>query len=191
MRASTKRFLTLLASLALLLATIGVYALLLRPAYAQINQLRGDLASKRDAVETQTKIVAQVKELLDRYQSVAGVQQGIAPALPDTVSYPTLIEQVTGLAQFSQLSVEGVSLALLPFKQVSEAGTGAGVLVIGVVELTVNLAGSYEALKLFLQTIETNIRVMDIVRLAVTGPGKGGFAYTLTLDAYYQSLPKL
>ncbi len=186
MRSSTKRFLTLLGSLALLVGTIIVYAALLAPAYARINELRGDLASKEEAITQQTEIVAQVQNLLDKYQSVAGFQKSIDPALPGDVAYATLVKQLGSLASFSKVSLDGATVSLLPLKQ--SAGALKGVPVVGTVELTLSISGSYENLKGFLSTLETNIRVMDIMRVGVSTGGAKGTSYTVVVNTYYQKL---
>lgn len=188
MRSSTKRFLTLLGSLALLVATIVVYASLLSPSYASVNELRGDLASKQDAVEQQTQIVAQVKDLLAKYQSVAGFQKSIDPALPGEVGYAALVKQLGNLASFSKVSLDGATVSLLPLKQAAGGAAAKSVPVVGTVELTLAVSGSYENLKGFLATLETNIRIMDVTRVSVSTAGAKGTSYTVVLNTYYQKL---
>ena len=58
-----------------------------------------------------------------------------------------------------------------------------------VIQINLRLAGTYESFKAFLERIETNIRVMDLVRLSIV-PGKSGttYSYDVVVHTYYQSL---
>jgi len=189
MKSSSIRFINLTISLALLLATIFVYSILLRPAYQEINQLRGDLASKSDILDNQTRVVEKVKELLDEYQGFSSLKQAVSLTLPNSEAYPDLINQISGLSRASNLNLDSISLNPLPYNESFSLSNG-NVPVVEIMQVTIDLTGSYESLKTFLQTIETNIRVMDLVRLTITPDSQtgGDFSYNLVINAYYQSL---
>lgn len=188
MRASTIRFLNLLASLGLLLAAIFVFTLLLKPAYREINVLRGDLAVKTSTLTDQKKIVAEVREYLDRYQSLVGHSQKISLTLPNREEYPNLINQLSGLARISGLALQSVTLATLPYQK-SGTSVADSAPVVNIIQATLSLSGSYQSFKNLLQSIETNIRLMDAVSFSLN-PGTGGdnYSYNLVVNAYYQSL---
>jgi len=189
MKPSSVRFFNLLISLLLLIATIFVYSVLISPAYREINQLRGDLASKNELLKNQKKIVEKVKELLSRQQSLSVPKQAVSLVLPNSEKYPELINQISGLARAANLRLESINLSLLPFQDSFSTGD-ENVPVVGVVQISVDLEGSYDSLKTFIQTIENNIRVMDLVKLTVSKRNQGGdnFLYNLVINAYYQSL---
>ena len=171
----------------MLVATIFLYTLLLKPAYEEVNQLRGDLAVKSDLVKTQTKVVMEVQELLAQYQSLTAPKQIVALSLPNQEGYPTLLNQINSLARAAGLALESVNLNLLPY---AEGGSsGSNLPVIGAVQLTMSLSGPYQSLKNFLETIENNIRIMDLASLDITPQIRGdNFSYNVVVNAYYQSL---
>jgi len=188
MKSSTIRFLNLLASLGLLLASIFVFTLLLQPSYREINELRGDLAVKSAAVKDQTRIVEEVRSLLDQYESLAGPSQTIALALPNREEYPNLVNQFGGLARVSGLALDSITFAALPYQK-SATSPLNGAPVVNIIQTTLSLGGSYQSFKNFLRAIETNIRLMDTVSFSLN-PGAGGdnYSYNLVVNAYYQSL---
>jgi|SRR3989344_6850662 len=190
MKTSAKRFFSLIGSLALLVATIFVFSALLRPAYREINQLRGDLASRSELLENQLRIVGEIGNLLDQYQSLAGTKEAISLALPNQEDYPTLMNQINALARTSGLNLSGVGINLLPYRQTATALEGSNVPVVSVIQLNLTLRGSYQALKSFLGTLETNIRVMDLVSLSIAPSQLGGqdYSFSVVVNAYYQTL---
>lgn len=188
-RGSSTRFFTLLASLTILIASIVVYSLLLKPAYEDVNQLRGDLVSRSDLVSEQRRVIEKVKDLLDQYPSLAGPRQKISLALPDEASYPTLLNQINGLTKASGLTLQSVSLSSLSSSQALGLPAGPNVPIMSVIQINLDVSGSYQALKSFLQTIETNIRIMDLVSLAINPlANSNNYNYHLVVNTYYQTL---
>jgi len=190
MKTSATRFFSLLGSLALLVATIFVFSALLRPAYKEINQLRGDLASRSELLDNQRRIVDEIGNLLDQYQSLAGTQEAISLALPNEEAYPTLMNQINALVRTSGLTLSSININLLPYRQTATALEGSNVPVVSVIQLNLALKGSYQALKSFLGALETNIRVMDLVSLNITPSQLGGqdYSFNMVVNAYYQTL---
>ena len=188
-RGSSTRFFSLLAGLAILIASIVVYSVLLKPAYEDVNQLRGDLASKSALVREQRRVIEKVKELLDQYPSLVGPRQRISLALPNEVGYPTLLNQINGLTKAAGLTLQSVSLSLSPFSQTAGLPAGPNAPVMGIIQINFDVSGNYQALKNLLETIETNIRIMDLVSLSIN-PGSSGanYNYHLVVNTYYQTL---
>jgi Tfp pilus assembly protein PilO len=178
-----------LASLGLLVATILVFSFLLRPSYADVNQLRGELESRSELLESQKDIVEKVQKLLGEYQSVAGLKQNISLVLPNKEDYPTLFNQIDGLSRSSGMQLEGVNVSVQP-STASAGAAGANVPRVGIIQLNLSLSGPYQAFKSFIQALETNMRIMDVVSISVN-PGTGAaqnYSYSIVVNAYYQTL---
>ena len=187
-KGSSLRFVSLIASLAILIACLIFYSLLLKPAYNEVNQLRGDLASKSELVKDQRRVVEKVKELLDQYPSLSGPRQTISLAIPNREEYPTLITQVNGLAHAAGLILQSLSLATQTFTQAATVA-GPSLPVVGIIQMSLETSGSYQSLKNFIQTLETNIRIMDLVSFSINPlSGSGNYNYNLVVNTYYQTL---
>ena len=97
------------------------------------------------------------------------------------------VYQISGLAGFSNLTVELLSVQQLAIKPSIQPGLVKG---LGILRYNFRLTGTYEGFKSFLQAMETNISLMDLVNLKVepaVKPAKGNFSYTINMDTYYQS----
>ncbi len=187
MKASSKRFFSLLISLALLVGSILIYSLLVAPAYEEVNKLRGDLAAKSDALDAQQQVAQQAKTLLDQYQNdLTSLQNTISLAMPIGVDYQTLVNQVNGLAKNFNLLLISLDFNLLP---VTGQQTGVGTKPTGqaTVQIKMQLKGQYQSFKDFLRALETNIRIIDLANLTVVPDEKGqNFSYNVVANTYYQ-----
>ncbi|MDP3901898.1 MAG: type 4a pilus biogenesis protein PilO [bacterium] len=171
MKASSKRSLSLLASAALLIGALVFYANFISPEYDNIQELRGNLAAKTKLFDGQKEIIDRVSDLLSQYQSAARLQEIISLVLPLGADTASLFQQIYSLGQNSGLQMISLSLS-----QPSSDSSG-----LGMVRINLGLRGSYNALKSFLQTLETNIRIMDVNHLTIRDD-----TYNLSVDAYYQ-----
>jgi Tfp pilus assembly protein PilO len=188
MKASTKRALSLMASAGLIIVALAVYAMLIRPEYRIVQDLRGELASKSELLAHQQSAVTQVQNLIAQYQSVAKLGDTLSLALPEKESVSLIMAQLNTISQSSGLSIQSVELNYLPISP--SASKLSFVRNIGALRLDLKLFGSYAALKQFLQIMETNIRIMDTKTLKIETAAKAGqdyFTYHLTVDTYYQS----
>lgn len=189
MKPSAKRALSLLLSAGLLLVSLVVYALLIRPEYEMVRQFRGELASKTALLEDQKISITQVQNLLAQYQGVVKLGDSLSLALPAEESLSSVMSQLNAIAQLSNLSIQSVSASYLPIKP-SAAGISSAKNT-GTLRLDFKLFGPYAAFKKFLQSLETNVRIMDLRNLKITPEGTKAnpdlFSYNLTVDTYYQT----
>ncbi len=178
---------SLLVSLALLIGTIVVYATLLKPAYGEINQLRGELSATENTIDGERENVEKLKSLLEQYKSVQVAQQNIAQVLPGDEAYPQLFNQFDALTRSNGISLQSVNITLVPLQGVLQSNSAPRV---GVVEASLALVGPYANFKNFLQSLETNIRLMDVKSVQINpGIGSGqNYLYNIVVDAYYQTL---
>lgn len=194
MPASTKRALSLIISAGLVVSSLFIYATLISPAYADIKNLRGELSSKSDLLNNQKTSIDQVRKLIAQYQSVAKLGESLSLALPGDESVSSVMAQINAISQASGLTILSVGINYLPAKSAAVKLTSARG--IGSLKLDLKLAGSYSALKNFLQSMETNIRIMDMQSLKIdpvqsTAQSKAGtqdlFNFTLSVNTYYQA----
>ena len=189
MKTATKRLISLLASLGVLVASIFVYTILLLPAYSHVNELRGDLAAHKEALADQKKVFDQVKDLIAENQSISVIRENVSRVIPGKEDYPNLVTQLSGLASAAQLRVNSIDMNALPGGNGEIRGAG-GLPSASVLQVTVVATGTYQALKDFLSTLERNIRITDLVSLGISVPASGSqnFSYNIVLNSYYQSL---
>lgn len=189
MKATTKRALSILISAALLVMALVFYAILIRPEYAIISGLRGQLASKSTALEDETNAISQVRNLISQYQGVAKLGDTLSLALPSEEAVSEVVAQINALTRLSGLTVQSLGIAYFPIKP--SATKLSFVKGVGTLRLNLKLFGSYAGLKNFLGGLEKNIKIMDVKTLKIEQLGKTGqdlFSHTLEVDTYYQAI---
>ena len=187
MKASTKRALSLILSMALFVMAVVVYAVLINPEYSSIKELRGILYSKSNLYEQERGAIAKVQGLIAEYRGSAKLEDQLSLALPGQESVSSIMSQLNAIAQLDGISIQAVSIIYLPIKpSAARLSAARGV---GTLRLNLNLFGSYGAFKLFLSDMEKNVRVMDVKSLKIEQAGKSNqdiFTYILDVDTYYQ-----
>ncbi len=187
MKAASKRFFELMGSLVLFTATIFVYSIFLKPSYDEVNILRGELAAERQALAEQGVIVEKVKMALAQYQDLAHIADTISLVLPVKEAYPTLMNQLDTMSKNAGIFLESVNINQLT-ASLKPAGASQSPAPT-TLQLTMNLIGPYASFRDFLSKIETNVRLMDVVRFSITPAAVGqNYNYNLLLNTYYQSL---
>ncbi len=184
MKASSKRFLSILVAILLFVASIFVYSSLIRPAYTDIKNLRAELESKSDIFTKNDASIKQVKKLLTEYQDITQIQQTISLILPLEQNVSVGVNQINGLARFNNLTVELLSARQLAIKPSAQSDLVRG---FGVLRYNFRLSGTYDNFKKFLQAMETNINLMDVVDLKTEATSKGSLSYTMEVNTYYQA----
>lgn len=189
MSASAKRALSLLLSAALLVGALVIYAVLIRPEYAAILRLRGELVSKTNLLQKQQQVMTQVQNLIIQSKGAEKLSESLLLALPAEPDVASVLTQINALSQLSGLTAQSIGLSHLSIK--SLPGKPSFAQGLGTLRLDLRLIGNYGGLKEFLQALETNIRLMDVksLRLETAGKtvGEDLFNYLLTVDTYYQT----
>lgn len=187
MKQSTKRVLSLLGTASLFVMALMVYALLIVPAYNNLNKMRGELASREVVFKNQSEIIQKVKGLLTEYQGSTKIQDSISLSLPDNSSSAGVVSQIQSIASASGVLVQSINLqaqALKPSK------INKDVKALGTVEINLRLIGPYEGLKRFLDGIATNVRVMDVIDSRTEVSNKtnlNALTHNIIINAYYQA----
>lgn len=186
MKPSVKRMLGFLGIIALLVASLIIYASFIRPEYEKINQSRGSLATKSRFFEEQSEIIKNIGDYLSTAEvNIKKSQELINSALPTDIETSSLFYQASTLARVNNLSMDEFGLEILPIKP-----TPAGALLKGrgIVQIELKLSGTYQSLKGFLTQLEKNIRLMDSVKLTIkTTAAKDIHDYELVINSYYQT----
>ena len=186
MKPSTQRAVSVILAAALVVGGFLIFAVLVNPAYQDIQQLRGELAAKSQLFQTQSEQFTQVQNLIAQFQGVTRLQESLSLALPQKEEVAEVVNQINFLAQASGVFINSAGLNIQPLKKEIRPVLVKG---LGTARLSLKLVGSYAAFKSFLQNLETNIRLMDLADLKITLAGKpneDSHFYALTVDTYYQ-----
>ncbi len=169
----------------LFMATLGIYVSLIKPAYQDIDQIRGQLYTKNSQLNDYKNTISQMQTLLAQYDNLSQAQQSVSLMLPTQPSIPEAVFQISGIAGVSGLNLQSLSvkeLAITP--SISPLIKGMSTL-----RFSTKLTGTYESLKAFLQNMSANIRIFNIntVKVEKLGTTSNVFNFNIDIDAYYQT----
>ncbi|MFA4999665.1 MAG: hypothetical protein WC519_02995 [Parcubacteria group bacterium] len=184
MKESTQRLLVSLGSLVLLAAALYVYAALIRPQYAVIQELRGKRQTITTLLADYETAVQEKNKVLARFESISGLQESFSEVVPPKENIPSLLNQLYGLAKLNDITIDSIEFQELPIQTTTAKSL---VKPYGTVQATVRCASKYDDMKKYLSAIETNVRLLNVVSLNVTGGFQTNptLSYTVTVEAYY------
>lgn len=197
MKHATQRLISFAAAMILIVAALFIFFNLVEPAYQEAQILKAEKYSKDNFYANQQTIVKQVQATVAAYQGAGDPRARASLALPAVKDEADIVNQVNVLASRYQIAVQNISLSTPGAKstqgkaQVTRgAATSTLVKPIGVLNLQIRAAGSYFNMKSFLQSLESNIRIMDIGSVAVTPVGKPNqdyYTFDIAVSSYYQN----
>lgn len=190
MKPSTKRVLSIGFALAFIIAALVVYGSFISPEMDTLSGIRSEVASKQNLYATQKNAVNQVQELIAKFQNNASLQRTVSLIIPDNPNVTDALNQTNVIAKNNQVQIFNLSV------KPSELGTQSQALVkrVGVLSVSITAGGSYEGLKGFLQSLETNVRLANVQSFEFAPPqgseiqqlGAGNYTMKLSVDIYYQ-----
>lgn len=185
MKTSAKRLLLILGSFALLVASLYAFVSFILPAYNDIQSLRGERDSKVNAIKDAASAEETVKALIDAYSNLSKAEDVFSLILPSGPEIPTLLNQLDGLSRLNGIAIDSTAFGFLAL----EPSRTELIKPIGKIHINLSLHGKYGDLKTFINNLETNLRIIDIGSLNISGGGSASkeiLNYTLEADAYYQ-----
>jgi Tfp pilus assembly protein PilO len=185
MTPALRRLIGVAISLALFIGSAVIFFSLILPVSGEIQDLRGEQEALKSAFQEESATLETVKRLFEQYGGVANLQDTLSLALPTEKDVPSIINQLQGIAKTRGVIMDSLDLQLLPIRAVSEE---SAIRPVGVIRIEVNVQGSYEAIKDYIDAIETNVRVMDVQTVLVEGGTEGEvLSYNLIIYSYYQN----
>jgi Tfp pilus assembly protein PilO len=189
MKASTKRALSILFSVFFLIVTVIIYTNLIIPELGEIGRLRGEIASKSQTYNVQKNAVSQVAEIVNQFANAQELQKTLSFAMPIKVNISDALNQWYAISKTSEVNVNGLDIQVknLIKKPANPLLKGRGSIVVNL-----EAVGTYDALKEFLGSLETNSRLVTVKSFSFSPLGgavsSAGPLYSLKLEVetYYQ-----
>ncbi len=209
MKQTTRQFSNILLAFLILAVAVFAFFYFVQPEYGNLMTLKGIMANDQQFLATQQKIAAQVQAALSTEGSQSSSSQAVALALPVGPDTAGALAQIYGLASANGIIVESVGVSLQTATQAAPQSTSASasgtanlaslIQPAGSITFQIAATGSYEALKTFLEGLETNVRIFDVTGLsikpvpavttagAVANGAQDLYNSNMTVVAYYQS----
>jgi len=186
MQVSRTRITSFILSSIFLVASTVVYSSFIKPSYESLMTSRGELEAKRAFFETEKTYIEEAQSLLAQYRDEHGFQERIAYMLPSNPDTSGAVAQISGIADLTETNLMSVASRVLEIRP-----SGSDIIKgVGVVELSVRVAGTYESIKEFTDYIATNMRIMNVKNATISRPGIGldvRLDARFTIHTYYQA----
>lgn len=173
-----------MGSLVCVALSLYVYSSLISPKLSEIQELRGRRQATLTLLADYETAIQEKNRVISRYQSVETLQKVFDEVVPPSHNIPSLLNQINGLAELSEVSVDSVEFQELPLQTTTSKSL---VKPYGTIQANIKCASNYQSMKAYLAAIETNVRLMNIKTVTITE----GFAdnptliYTIAVEAYY------
>ena len=168
-----------ITGLALFLIAIATFFFLDTGLWDKIQQTNGEIDIARQKLALAQDLVGVVTELNLGFSDIPKEAERIEFALPSRAEVPEILIQISSLA-----SQNGLVLKKINFGTAGQTGSGGYV----PIDITLQIAGNYEALKTFIVAIEQNLRIIDVENLSfsVSQDSDDPINFNMSLTTYYQ-----
>lgn len=133
--------------------------------------------------EGKNQYLLTLNQLATRYSTIPSEKiESLKTMVPNEEDVPGILASLEASARTSDISISSIN-----FSKGEPTGVVAGIDGLGVMNIDITLQhGSYERFKLFIEALESNLRLFDIRSLDLNPESA---QYTLSIRAYVQSEP--
>ncbi|HOX21400.1 MAG TPA: type 4a pilus biogenesis protein PilO [Candidatus Paceibacterota bacterium] len=193
MKYTAKRNISLTLSLVVLILALVVIFVWTWPAFKEVGDLNKKINEEKSQYDTQYQAVQIAKSIIDQYKSLISVSQTISLSIPRGAEIQNLLAQLETITTQSGLSLQSINFENVGVSTPSSKKSAQNIVQsYKTLRLTLGLTGNYESLKTWLNAVESDIRLMDIVNIAFAGSttdsqkNSGLFNFRVILNVYYQ-----
>jgi Tfp pilus assembly protein PilO len=175
MKQATKRFVSFVGAVALVVGALVVYFNFIRPIYRDVQDAKAALVARQSVVAEQERAIGQVQKLLAEYGEGSEIQRAISQALPFDAEVAGALLQVHGILANNNLTLQSIGFSLTGLRSVSQGARSGTALrsregrepsglvkPIGRIKVQATFSGTYEDFKAFTRDLESNIRIFDV-----------------------------
>ncbi len=179
------------------------------PAFDNVSGLREELKTWQGKLDNTQALSRKLEELKKKYDNMANEADKVAQAVTKREDFPGLLVQLEELSSQNGLILESVTFDVVDIKKnnqavVSDNSLGNGTVVaqsvggsknsqeisgLKILAVNLNLNGSQNSLKTFLQAIEANLRIMDVSAISFGAQDFGaslGQDFKVSLNTYFR-----
>jgi Tfp pilus assembly protein PilO len=188
MKNSTKRVLSIGFAAIFFIATLAVYGNFIRPEMDTIQEKRSKVNAKENMFESKQLAVSQVEQIISTFQNANKFKETVSLAIPENPNVTNALGQLQAIARSNSVDFLKFSVKQNP----PIASKGLLIQSLNALTLDLGVRGTYEGVKGFLRSIETNVRIANTksVNLMPTKDTKQGseglYDLNMSVDIFYQ-----
>jgi len=190
MRASSKRVISIGIAALFLLGTLLVYGSLIRPTYTEIEKKRAEVNAAETVFNNQKQATDQVTKAFTDMKNATKVREVISQALPVGPAMTQALHQVESVVRANKVVIDSLTIK----QKTSEPNKQVLAKRLGKLQLNFSVSGSYESIRDFLKSLESNVRVTNVTNFdfssaSATGDkavAAGTYSMQIVAEMYYQ-----
>ncbi|OGN16586.1 MAG: hypothetical protein A3C88_01760 [Candidatus Yanofskybacteria bacterium RIFCSPHIGHO2_02_FULL_50_12] len=157
-----------------------LFWILAMPAYDYIGGLRIALEERQTIVDNRTAILANIDSLGQQYSEYSADIRRFENIVPATKSAPELVSAIQAIATQNGLTLTSLALTGVP------PGKG-DMSLYNTQPIDIGLFGSYPSLRSFLEALESNIRLIDVVSIEASPSSENStvIGFRIKANAYF------
>lgn len=150
--------------------------------YNEISDLRNEAKLFEDALDNSKELQNVRDDLLAQYNALPTEDlERLEKILPNNVDNVRLVRDIDGIATNYGMSLRNVNVDVRD----RTGGIDSGISMIGSVDLSFSVTGSYAEFTSFLRDLERSLRVVDVINLSFAASEKNLYEYKLTIRTYW------
>ncbi|MCK9352003.1 MAG: hypothetical protein WCT49_03875 [Candidatus Paceibacterota bacterium] len=163
----------------LIIASIGIFYMLLRPVYGEIQLTREEKKEYERALNDSRAVEERQSVLGSKFNEMPPSDvERLEKMVPDSIDNIRLIIEVDKIAQRYNMSLEDPKVfqqkeEMTSLQEAVVASSGMAALY-GVGKLSFTVTGTYEAYIAFIKDVEKSLRLIDIISISLTPSASEG-----------------
>ena len=186
MKDPLKRLIASLGSLVLIIASLYVVVSLISPTFKEIQKLREKKYATTIVIADYEAAIKARDNIISRHKDLVALQEAFSRVLPPEKDISSLLHQLHGLAVLNNVTIDSINFQKPPI-QIAKADSL--IKPYGTIQATIRCVSNYENMKRYLDSLETNLRLINIKTINITEGFRQNpiLLYTLVIEAYYQT----
>ena len=161
----------------LLLISLSLGVVLVWPKYQDFQVRQSEIQQKEEELNSRSEYFSKIRDIsaeLDQYEDNLAK---ISTALPNEVSLPPLFDYFQQVSAQTGLVMENIEFAMVqPSEEEKEPAKFKKI------DVSLELSGSYPALKAFLSAVEKSARFFEVKTINFSSPKESKEAFSFDLD---------
>lgn len=170
-------------SIAVILASLGLFFGYVDPTYSEIKALNAEKASYDEALDNSKNLQQERDKLRDKLDAMPGADlDGLAKLLPDNIDNVRLIIDIDEMAKKYGMSIRNFKTDAAEKKETIGRDNSA----YGTLTLTFSTSASYTIFLAFMRDLERSLRLIDISSISFTAvDGNPLYDYNVAIKTYW------
>lgn len=175
-----------LIAIILIIISAGAFFVYIDPQYKEIQIITAERAQYQTALDQVQELTTIRDEFLDKYRSLS--QDDLAKMdkmLPNNIDSIRLVMGLDGIANKYGVIIKNIKVSDPSKNQQQNTNLGEVNKPFNSMDVSFGFKATYDSFQNFIQALETNLRLTDIIAISVNADDTGINSYDMTVRTYW------